>query len=163
MGAAEYDTIAEVKSRVGIPVIANGDIDSPQKAQAVLQYTQADGVMIGRAAQGRPWIFREIEHFLNTGEELPPPEVSEIHRVCREHLADLYEFYGEVSGVGVARKHIAWYTKGLAGSAVFRSSMYLLPSVATQYAAVDEFFGELAARGDRLQYQTSDEQEALAA
>lgn len=163
MGEAEYDTIAEVKSRVRIPVIANGDIDSPQKARDVLAYTKADGVMIGRAAQGRPWIFREIEHFLTHGEELPPPEVSEIHRVCREHLTDLYEFYGEVSGVGVARKHIAWYTKGLAGSASFRSSMYLLPSVATQYEAVDTFFGELAARGTRLQYQTSDEQEALAA
>ncbi|HSD38111.1 MAG TPA: tRNA dihydrouridine synthase DusB [Rhodocyclaceae bacterium] len=163
MGEAEYDTIADVKSRVRIPVIANGDINSPQKAKAVLQYTGADGVMIGRAAQGRPWIFREIEHFLQSGEELPPPEVSEIHRVCREHLADLYEFYGEASGVGVARKHIAWYTKGLVGSAAFRSSMYLLPTVAAQCEAVDSFFGELAARGNRLQYELSDEQEALAA
>jgi tRNA-dihydrouridine synthase B len=163
MGEAEYDTIADVKSRVGLPVIANGDIDSPQKARAVLEYTRADGVMIGRAAQGRPWIFREIEHFLKTGEELPPPEVGEIQRVCREHLADLYAFYGEASGVGVARKHIAWYTKGLAGSAAFRSSMYLLPTPAAQCDAVDSFFGELAARGSRLQYEMSDEQEALAA
>ena len=167
MGEAEYDTIADVKSRVGIPVIANGDIDSPHKARAVLQYTQADGVMIGRAAQGRPWIFREIQHFLETGEELPPPEVSEIRRVCREHLADLYEFYGETSGVGVARKHIAWYTKGLSGSAAFRSRMYLLPSVEAQCEAVDAFFGELAAHGSRLQYEHSDPtpdlQEALAA
>jgi tRNA-dihydrouridine synthase B len=163
MGEAEYDTIADVKSRVHIPVIANGDIDSPQKAKAVLQYTGADGVMIGRAAQGRPWIFREIEHFLQTGEELPAPQVSEIHRVCREHLADLYAFYGETSGVGVARKHIAWYTKGLVGSATFRNSMYLLPSVTEQYEAVDSFFGELAARSSHLQYEISDEQEALAA
>ncbi|MDB5888283.1 MAG: tRNA dihydrouridine synthase DusB, partial [Rhodocyclales bacterium] len=167
MGEAEYDTIADVKSRVGIPVIANGDIDSPQKARAVLRYTGADGVMIGRAAQGRPWIFREIEHFLQTGKELPPPEVDEIHRVCREHLADLYDFYGEASGVGVARKHIAWYTKGLVGSAVFRSNMYLLPSVSAQCDSVDQFFDELAARGNRLQYQMldrmSDQPEALAA
>jgi tRNA-dihydrouridine synthase B len=167
MGEAEYDTIADVKSRVRIPVIANGDIDSPQKAHAVLRYTGADGVMIGRAAQGRPWIFREIEHFLATGEELPPPEVGEIHRVCREHLADLYDFYGDASGVGVARKHIAWYTKGLAGSAAFRSDMYLLPTVEAQCEAVDRFFAELAARGSRLQYQVPDQmceqREALAA
>ncbi len=153
MGQAEYDTIAEVKSRVTIPLIANGDITSPQKAKFVLDYTGADGVMIGRAAQGRPWIFREIEHYLATGEELPPPLVSEIHQVCREHLADLYGFYGEETGVRVARKHISWYTKGLVGSASFRHGMNQLPDITSQLAAVDQFFGELAQGGTRLRYQ----------
>ena len=162
-GHAEYDTIAAVKQQVRIPVIANGDIDSPQKARDVLQYTKADGVMIGRAAQGRPWIFREIEHFLATGVLLPPPPVSEIRRVCREHLADLYDFYGEEAGVRVARKHIAWYTKGLVDSAGFRSKMYLLQSVAEQCDAVDEFFGEQAMRGERIAYDTHSQPEALAA
>lgn len=163
MGEAEYDTIAAVKSQVTIPVIANGDIDSPRKAQAVLAHTGADGVMIGRAAQGRPWIFREIEHFLRTGEELPPPEVGEIHRVCREHLADLYDFYGEYSGVRVARKHIAWYTKGLAGSNAFRQAMYLLESAESQLVALDAFFAEQAAHGTRLQYQHNNDGEGAQA
>lgn len=110
MGEAEYDTIALVKSRVNIPVIANGDITSPQKAKRVLDATGADGLMIGRAAQGRPWIFREIAHYLATGEVLPPPRVTEIHTVLRRHLADLYDFYGEETGVKIARKHISWYT-----------------------------------------------------
>ena len=140
MGQAEYDTIALVKSRVSIPVIANGDIDSPQKARFVLDYTGADGVMIGRAAQGRPWLFREIEHFLATGEELAAPGVEEIHQVLRGHLADLYAFYGEETGVRIARKHISWYTKGLAGAAHFRHAMNQLQSMAAQLAAADEFF-----------------------
>ena len=106
-GHAEYDTIADVKTRVRIPLIANGDITTPQKAKFVLDYTGADGVMIGRAAQGRPWIFREIEHFLKTGEELPPPLVSEILQVCKDHLTDLYGFYGEETGVKIARKLIS--------------------------------------------------------
>ncbi|MDQ8023865.1 MAG: tRNA dihydrouridine synthase DusB, partial [Moraxellaceae bacterium] len=155
MGEAEYDTIALVKSQIGIPVIANGDINSPRKAKQVLDYTKADGVMIGRAAQGRPWIFREIEHYLATGIELPPPEVSEIHRVCREHLADLYGFYGEEAGVRVARKHIAWYTKGLVGSNVFRSMMNTLPDVPRQLEAVDGFFAQLADHGRYLAYDES--------
>lgn len=168
MGEAEYDTIAEVKSQVKIPVIANGDITSPQKAKFVLDYTGADGVMIGRAAQGRPWIFREIDHYLRTGELLPPPEVSEIHRVCREHLADLYDFYGIDTGLRVARKHISWYTKGLVGSASFRHAMNQLPSVEEQLAAVDAFFNQLGLQGQRLQYdERADadgaDQEALAA
>ena len=153
MGHAEYDTIAEVKSRVSIPVIANGDITSPQKAKYVLDYTGADGVMIGRAAQGRPWIFREIEHYLATGEELLPPLVSEIHQVCREHLDDLYGFYGEETGVRIARKHISWYTKGLVGSAAFRHNMNQLPDIPAQLAAVEEFFSVLAEGGARLRYQ----------
>ncbi len=140
MGDAEYDTIAEVKSRVAIPVIANGDISTPEKAKFVLDYTGADGVMIGRAAQGRPWLFREIAHFLDTGCHLPPPTVFEIHRILRKHLADLYDFYGEETGVKIARKHISWYTKGIIGAATFRHAMNQLPTVEAQLAATDEFF-----------------------
>ena len=151
-GSAEYDTIASVKAAVGIPVIANGDIGSPEKAREVLDYTGADAVMVGRAAQGRPWMFREIEHFLQTGEKLPAPEVREIRRVLVAHLHDLYEFYGEHTGVRVARKHISWYTKGLAGSAAFRHAMNRLESSAAQLEAVDEFFAQLAACGQRLTY-----------
>ena len=151
-GEAEYDTIAAVKSAVRIPVIANGDITTPEKARRVLAYTGADAVMIGRAAQGRPWIFREIEHYLKTGTHLPPPEVEEIHRVLTAHLGDLYAFYGEHTGVRMARKHISWYTKGLAGSAAFRHAMNQLQTCAEQLAAVDDFFGELAAYGQRLTY-----------
>ncbi|MCB1938316.1 MAG: tRNA dihydrouridine synthase DusB [Rhodocyclaceae bacterium] len=155
MGHAEYDTIAAVKQAVAIPVIANGDIDSPEKAAAVLRHTGADGVMIGRAAQGRPWIFREIEHFLATGETLPPPAVSEIRAICRAHLADLYAFYGEWSGVRIARKHIAWYTKGLAGAQAFRQAMNQQEEVDGQLAAVDHFFAQLDRLGVTLQTQAS--------
>jgi tRNA-dihydrouridine synthase B len=151
-GSAEYDTIAAVKAVARIPVIANGDITTPEKAKFVLEYTGADAIMIGRAAQGRPWIFREIEHFLQTGEHLPPPEVTEIHGVLIEHLHDLYTFYGEYSGVRIARKHISWYTKGLTGSASFRHAMNQLQTTAEQFAAVNQFFSELAAQGRRLSY-----------
>ncbi len=151
-GDAEYETIAAVKSEAAIPVIANGDIGTPERVRQVLDYTKADGVMIGRAAQGRPWMFREISHYLETGKHLPPPEVTEIHRVLVAHLHELYEFYGEYTGVRVARKHISWYTKGLAGSAAFRHAMNRLESSAEQLAAVDGFFGELADRGQRLTY-----------
>ncbi|MDB5902872.1 MAG: TIM-barrel protein nifR3 family [Betaproteobacteria bacterium] len=151
-GEAEYDTIAEVKASISIPVIANGDITTPERVKYVLEHTGADAVMIGRAAQGRPWMFREITYFLETGRHLPPPEVGEIHRVLLAHLHDLYGFYGEQTGVRVARKHISWYTKGLEGSAAFRHGMNQLQTCAEQVAAVDEFFGELAARGRRLQY-----------
>ncbi|MBL8482356.1 MAG: tRNA dihydrouridine synthase DusB, partial [Rhodocyclaceae bacterium] len=152
-GEAEYETIAAVKAAVNIPVIANGDITTPQKARAVLAASGADGIMIGRAAQGRPWIFREIEHFLATGTELPPPRVQEIHRVCREHLHDLYEFYGRDTGLKVARKHISWYTKGLTGSAAFRYAMVQLASVEEQMAAVDIFFDRMAENHDTIQYE----------
>ncbi|MBK8119853.1 MAG: tRNA dihydrouridine synthase DusB [Sulfuritalea sp.] len=152
-GCAEYDTIALVKSQVKIPVIANGDIDTPQKARFVLDYTGADGLMIGRAAQGRPWLFREIEHFLLTGELLPPPPVAEIHGILRGHLADLYAFYGEETGVRIARKHISWYTRGLVGSANFRHAMNQLQGIAEQLAATDEFFLGHAAANERLRHE----------
>jgi tRNA-dihydrouridine synthase B len=151
-GEAEYDTIAAVKSEVAVPVIANGDIATPEKVKHVLEYTGADAVMIGRAAQGRPWMFREIQHYLNTGDRLPPPEVEEIHRVLVAHLYELYAFYGEHTGVRVARKHISWYTKGLAGSAAFRHAMNRLETRGEQLAAVNDFFAQLAERGRRLTY-----------
>ena len=151
-GEAEYDTIAAVKSEVGIPVVANGDINTPERAKQVLEFTRADAVMIGRAAQGRPWMFGEVSHYLQTGERLPPPEVAEIHRVLIAHLRELYGFYGEEAGVRVARKHISWYTKGLAGSAAFRHGMNQLQTTDEQLAAVDEFFGELASCGRCLTY-----------
>ncbi|MGB9149510.1 MAG: tRNA dihydrouridine synthase DusB [Burkholderiales bacterium] len=152
-GSAEYDTIAAVKRSISIPLIANGDITTPEKAKFVLDYTGADAVMIGRAAQGRPWIFREIEYFLQTGGHLPPPEVNEIRRVLVEHLRDLHEFYGEQTGVRVARKHISWYTKGLVGSAAFRHSMNQLQTADEQYRAIELFFDELAANDRRLRYE----------
>jgi tRNA-dihydrouridine synthase B len=139
-GHAEYDTIALVKSLVKIPVIANGDITTPEKAKSILDYTQADGVMIGRAAQGRPWLFREIEHYLKTGAVLPAPTFAEIHTILRAHLADLYAFYGEDAGVKIARKHISWYTKGIVGAARFRHAMNQLEDIEAQLAATDAFF-----------------------
>jgi len=154
-GEAEFDTVAAVKAAARIPVIANGDISTPEKAKAVLEKTGADGVMIGRAAQGRPWIFREIEHFLATGQKLPPPEVSEIQNILLEHLEDLYGFYGTETGVRVARKHISWYTKGLSGSAAFRHQMNRLDSVAEQRAVVDGFFRALAQRHAHLIYDST--------
>jgi len=155
-GDAEYDTIRAVKASVRIPVVANGDIDTPEKAKYVLDYTGADAVMIGRAAQGRPWIFREIQHFLETGEHLPPPEVSEIREVLIEHLNDLYAFYGMERGARVARKHIAWYTKGLRNSAVFRARMNQLESASAQLAAVAEFFDAQLGKSARLEYDTEE-------
>ena len=151
-GAAEYDTIAEVKASVKIPIIANGDITTPEKARYVLQRTGADAVMIGRAAQGRPWLFREIAHFLDTGEHLPAPQVDEIQCVLTAHIHDLYEFYGEHTGLRVARKHISWYTKGLDGSAHFRHRMNQLESSAEQLTAVNDFFERQLQRGECLHY-----------
>ena len=151
-GDAEYDTIAAVKAAVSIPVIANGDIDSPEKARAVLAHTGADAIMIGRAAQGRPWIFREIQHYLDTGTRLPPPEISEVRGVLLEHLDDLYGFYGEYQGCRVARKHIAWYTNGLRDANAFRQAMYQLESTAGQHRAVADYFDRLAEHGSRLDY-----------
>jgi tRNA-dihydrouridine synthase B len=156
-GHAEYHTIAAVKAAVKIPVVANGDITTPEKAKQVLEYTGADAIMIGRAAQGRPWIFREINHYLATGKHLQLPEVTEIHRVLIKHLHDLYHFYGEYSGVRIARKHISWYTKGLVGSAGFRHAMNQLQSTDQQLSAVNEFFSELAGYGRRLTYVEAEE------
>ena len=156
-GNAEYDTIAAVKNHVKIPIIANGDIRTPEEAKKVLEYTAADAVMIGRAAQGRPWIFREISHYLATGNHLPLPEVNEIHHVLVNHLYDLYDFYGEYSGVRIARKHISWYTKGLIGSAGFRHAMNRLQTTDQQLSAVNEFFISLSGYGERLTYVESEE------
>jgi tRNA-dihydrouridine synthase B len=152
-GRAEYDTIREVKRRTRLPVVANGDITTPDEARRVLEYTGADGIMIGRAAQGRPWIFREIEHHFSTGGKLPPPLVSEIHSVLIAHLHDLYAFYGLETGVKIARKHISWYTKGLAGSASFRHRMNQLETCREQLTAVNEFFGQLGQEHERLRYE----------
>jgi tRNA-dihydrouridine synthase B len=166
MGDAEYETIAMVKQAIRIPLIANGDITSPEKAKYVLDYTGADAVMIGRAAQGRPWIFREIEHYLKTGTHLLPPTVEEIHTVMLEHINDLYGFYGELAGMRVARKHISWYTKGLAGSANFRHNMNTLQTIELQQQAINDFFAELKTKNERLVYaeEIADlEPEALAA
>ena len=151
-GDAEYATIAEIKRHAKIPIIANGDITSPEKAQFVLAETGADALMIGRAAQGRPWIFREIAHFLETGNYLPPPKVAEIHAVLLSHVDDLYGFYGEIGGLRIARKHISWYTKGLKGSAAFRHYMNTLDSVAEQQKAINDFFTTLAQTSEHLTY-----------
>jgi tRNA-dihydrouridine synthase B len=160
-GDAEYDTIRAVKQSVKIPVVANGDVTTPEKAKFVLEYTGADAIMIGRAAQGRPWIFREIAHYLATGEKLPPPDASEIREVLVGHLHELYEFYGIERGVRVARKHISWYTKGLKHSAVFRARMNTLETVELQLEAVARFFDELLAHSRALEYD--EEEVALAA
>ncbi len=152
IGDVEYDTIADVKSRVSMPVIANGDINSPEKAREVLRRTGADAVMIGRAAQGRPWIFREIQHYLTSGNHLPAPEIAEIRDVLVQHLHDLYTLYGEQGGVRVARKHIGWYVRGLVGATAFRQTMNRLESARQQLAAVEFYLCGLAARGDRLTY-----------
>ncbi|MBI3369481.1 MAG: tRNA dihydrouridine synthase DusB [Burkholderiales bacterium] len=143
-GAAEYDTIAAVKAALRIPVVANGDIDSPQKAREVLRYTQADALMIGRAAQGRPWIFREIAHFLATGEELPPPATREVKQWLVEHLHEHYALYGEFTGVRSARKHIGWAVRALPGGEAFRAAMNTLDAIDAQVTAVSTFFDELA-------------------
>ena len=138
-GEARYELIREVKDSISIPVIANGDIDSSQKAQHVYEMTGCDAVMIGRAAQGQPWIFRDIEHFLRTGDVLDAPSVSQIKEVVLAHLQELYDFYGEYSGCRIARKHIAWYTTGIPNSNAFRQAMYGEESTAGQFRVVERF------------------------
>lgn len=149
-GCAEYDTVAAVKAALRIPVVANGDIRTPEQARAVLRYTAADALMVGRAAQGRPWIFREIAHFLDTGTHLAPPLVSEVKRLLVEHLHDHYSLYGEFIGVRSARKHIAWYVRGLPGAEAFRSQMNQLEDSATQVQGVEQFMDQLGACMDRM-------------
>ncbi|WP_256080546.1 tRNA dihydrouridine synthase DusB [Massilia sp. YIM B04103] len=156
-GDAEYDTIAAVKAAVKIPVVANGDITTPEKARYVLDKTGADAVMIGRAAQGRPWIFREIAHFLATGTHLPPPLVAEVRKLMSEHLQAHYAFYGDFLGVRTARKHIGWYVRDLAGGEDFRQAMNKLESTTEQLRAVDQFFESQWKYGERLQYRLAEE------
>ena len=139
-GEAEYETIAAIKAAIKIPVIANGDITTPAKARAVLEATSADALMIGRAAQGNPWIFREIAHYLATGARLAPPPVTEVRDTLLAHLNNLYAFYGEVTGVRIARKHISWYSKGLVGGALFRNHVNRVETVAEQMQLVRDFF-----------------------
>ncbi|WP_039909470.1 tRNA dihydrouridine synthase DusB [Acinetobacter beijerinckii] len=150
LNTARYDLIKQVKELIDIPLIANGDIDSPEKAKYVLDYTGADAIMIGRAAQGRPWIFREIAHYLKTGEHLPAPDIQEVKDVLLGHLAELYQFYGEYSGCRIARKHIAWYTKGLRSSNEFRQNMYKVESTVDQARVVEAYFEQLLDLGQRM-------------
>ena len=151
-GAAEYETIAAVKAAVSIPVVANGDITTPEKAKFVLAATNADAIMIGRAAQGRPWIFREIDHYLRTGDYLPAPMVSEVAALMKEHLLAHYAFYGDYLGVRTARKHIGWYVRDLVGGEEFRQQMNRLENCDEQLAAVNNFFDLQMEFGERLQY-----------
>lgn len=142
-GDAEYGTIAAIKAAITIPVIANGDITTPEKARQVLELSGADGVMIGRAAQGRPWIFREIEHYLQTGEKLPEPGLEEVRDILLGHLENLYRFYGEYTGVRMARKHISWYSKGQRHGAAFRQAVNRVDDAEEQLAMVNQFFAQL--------------------
>jgi tRNA-dihydrouridine synthase B len=148
-GTAEYGTATLIKQAVKIPVFVNGDIDSPQKAKSVLEETGADGLMIGRSAQGRPWIFREIEHFLTTGELLAPPSALEVRDIMTSHLRNLHDFHGEESGVRVARKHIGWYAKDRPGAAAFWAKVVKLDSAAGQLALVRDYFDELAQKSEQ--------------
>jgi tRNA-dihydrouridine synthase B len=154
-GAAEYETIAAVKAAVAVPVVANGDIDTPEKARDVLAATRADAVMIGRAAQGRPWIFREVAYFLATGNHLAAPLVAEVKQLALQHLHDHYALYGEILGARSARKHIGWYVKALPGGEAFRQHMNLIENCAAQVAAVADFFDGLNLRMDRIEVHRS--------
>ncbi len=141
-GQARYELIAEVKKILNIPVIVNGDIDSPEKAKQVLEQTNADAIMIGRAGQGQPWIFRDIAHYLQTGEKLPAPTIDELKTIVLTHLDELYRFYGEYSGCRIARKHIAWYTSGIVNSNMFRQAMYQEESTTGQFKVVEQFLSQ---------------------
>ena len=163
-GRAEYDTVAAVKAAVRVPVVANGDIRTPERAREVLACTGADAIMVGRAAQGRPWIFREIAHFLATGTALAPPLVAEVRRLLLDHLQDHYGLYGEFTGVRSARKHIGWYVKGLPGAEAFRARMNQIEDSGSQWRGVADFFDELGAAMDRMPAAAADsnnEEEAV--
>jgi tRNA-dihydrouridine synthase B len=155
-GVAEYDTIAAVKAALTIPVVANGDVTSPEKARDVLRATGADAIMVGRAAQGKPWIFREIAHFLATGEHLAPPLVAELRRLLLAHLEEHYSLYGVVMGVRTARKHIGWYVSSLPGGEAFRQNMNLIEDTGPQLRAVAEYLDDLATSMDRLPAASDD-------
>lgn len=139
-GQAEYDTIARIKQAVSIPVVANGDISTPEQAKAVLEYTGADAIMIGRGAQGRPWIFREIVHYLHHGEHLAAPLTEEVSAVMKEHLQQLHRFYGDIKGLRIARKHIGWYTQAIDDTTGFRRYFNTLESASAQVEALDQYF-----------------------
>jgi tRNA-dihydrouridine synthase B len=149
-GQAEYDTIALIKSRLYIPVVANGDIDSPDKAREVLRRTGADALMIGRAAQGRPWIFREIQHHLETGQYLAPPLVREVRRLLTDHLAEHMSLYGEYTGVRSARKHLGWYVRDWPQGEAFRRHINTLEDAQAQIDALHEYLDQLESLGDRV-------------
>ena len=144
-GAAEYDTIAAVKSALSIPVVANGDIDSPRKAAEVLRRTGADAVMIGRAAQGRPWLLGQVAHHLATGGDLPDPTLAEVRDILLGHLRDLHAFYGEVSGVRIARKHLGWYAKDRPENRAFLAIAHQATSAADQLRLTRDYFDALVA------------------
>jgi tRNA-dihydrouridine synthase B len=152
LGHAEYETIAQVKASVKIPIVANGDINSPEKAKLVLEQTGADALMIGRAAQGRPWIFREIDYYLKTGLYLPAPTIHEIAEIMHGHLLEHYAFYGEYIGLRSARKHIGWYCKGLRNSHQFRARLNTIESCQEQLSAVADYFDELKQYSERIEY-----------
>lgn len=142
-GEVEYDTIAAIKENISIPVVANGDITTPQKAKEVLDHTGADGIMIGRSAQGNPWIFREIAHYLASGEQLPPPSLGEVKQVMMEHLSSLHDFYGDYLGIRIARKHLGWYVQNLPEGVNFRKSFNLLDSASEQIVSAEKYFEHL--------------------
>jgi len=143
-GEAEYETISAVKQAVRMPIIASGDVVSPEKARYVLDHTGADAIMVGRAAQGRPWIFREVAHYLATGEHLPEPGISEIRDILLGHLAHLHAFYGELSGVRIARKHLGWYAKDRAENEAFRAVVNRAETADEQLRLTRDYFDALA-------------------
>ena len=151
-GEAEFHTVRDVVAAVGIPVIANGDINSPQKAQRILETTGASGIMIGRAAQGNPWIFRDTLHYLEHGSLAAAPLVTEVHDCVQQHLAELHQFYGEFMGVRIARKHLGWYTQNLPGGEDFRRGFNTLENAADQRLAIEQFFQQINATTDRVRF-----------
>lgn len=150
MGEAEHRTVAEIKSHLRIPVVANGDINTPQQARAVLEQTGADAVMIGRAAQGRPWVFREIVHYLRTGTVLAAPTASEIRQILKQHLQDHYDFHGEYTGVRTARKHVGWYLADMKHAKRFLAHFYRLESAGEQLASLDALLEAVAANDSEV-------------